>query len=256
MQAWCASWAAPWVVEFFPWAYIEPGENAFDWSHADQVIDHACAQGLTVTARLGSGPGLGQTDPRDQATTFNYLDADHYAEFGNFVYAFVSHYHDRVAHIIIWNEPNLSFEWGLRPVAAVDYVELLKVAYRRAKAANPTVIVLGGALAPTMEPIGSDRGLNDLIHLRQMYAAGAQDYFDGLAAHAYGLTAPMSDPPDPARINFRRVELLRQIMIEQGDAAKPVYITEAGWNDSSRWNQAVKPAQRIEYTLAAYDWAQ
>jgi hypothetical protein len=35
-----------------------------------------------------------------------------------------------------------------------------------------------------------------------------------------------------------------------------VYITEAGWNDSSRWNQAVKPAPRIEYTLAAFDWAQ
>ncbi len=89
-----------------------------------------------------------------------------------------------------------------------------------------------------------------------MYAAGAKDYFDGLAAHAYGLTAPMSDPPDRDRINFRRVELLRQIMIDNGDAAKQVYITEAGWNDSPRWNHSVSPAERIDYTLAAYDWAQ
>src|SRR5512144_958403 len=35
---------APWIVEFFPWAYIEYGQGAFDWWHADQVIDHARAQ--------------------------------------------------------------------------------------------------------------------------------------------------------------------------------------------------------------------
>lgn len=246
----------PWVVEFFPWAYIEPGRNAFDWSHADQVIDHARAQGLTVIARLGLAPWWARPDSRVQATTLNYLDRDHFADFGNFVYAFVDRYQDRVQHIIVWNEPNLSFEWGLRPVDAAAYVDLLKVAYPRAKEANPNVIVLGGALAPTVEPIGSERGLDDLIYLQQMYDAGAREYFDALAAHAYGFTLPMGDPPDPARVNFRRVELLRQMMIDNGDAAKQVYITEAGWNDSSRWNQAVTPAQRIEYTLAAYEWAQ
>jgi hypothetical protein len=246
---------APWIVEFFPWAYIEPGKNTFDWSHADQVIDHARAQGLTVIARLGLVPWWARPDSQVKETTFNYLDAEHYADFGDFVYAFVARYRDRVDHIIVWNEPNLSFEWGLRPVDAAAYVDLLKMAYRRAKAANPEVVVLAGALAPTLEPIGSSAGLDDLIYLQQMYDAGAKDYFDALAAHAYGLTQPMSDPPDPARINFRRVELLRQIMIDKGDAAKPVYITEAGWNDSPRWNHSVTPAQRIEYTLAAYDWA-
>jgi hypothetical protein len=247
---------SPWIVEFFPWAYLEPGKNSFDWDHADQVIDHARAQGLTVIARLGLVPDWARPDPNERETTFNYLDADHYADFGDFVHAFVDRYTDRVQHIVIWNEPNLSFEWGMRPVDAKGYVDLLKIAYRRAKDANPNVIVLAGALAPTLEPIGSAAGLNDLIYLQQMYDAGAKDYFDGLAAHAYGLTAPMGDPPDPNRVNFRRVELLRQIMIDNGDAVKQVYITEAGWNDSPRWNMAVKSAQRIEYTLAAYDWAQ
>lgn len=245
----------PWIVEFFPWAYIEYSRNTFDWTHADEVVDQARAQGLTIVARLGLVPWWARPDERVQPTTFNYLDRDHYADFGDFVYAFVDHYRGRVQHIIIWNEPNLSFEWGLRPVDAAAYVDLLKIAYQRAKEANPDVIVLGGALAPTLEPIGSATGLNDLIYLQQMYDAGAKDYFDALSAHAYGLSQPMSDPPDPARVNFRRVELLRQIMVDNGDAGKPVYITEAGWNDSPRWNQAVRPAQRIEYTLDAYDWA-
>jgi hypothetical protein len=247
---------APWIVEFFPWAYIEPSRGSFGWDHADQVIDHAHAQGLTVIARLGLVPAWARPDPLVKQTTFNYLDADHYADLGDFVFAFVDRYKDRVHHVIIWNEPNLSFEWGMRPVNAQGYVDLLKIAYRRAKEADPNVIVLAGALAPTLEPIGSPAGLNDLTYLQQMYDAGAKGYFDALAAHAYGLQSPMTEGPDPKLVNFRRVELLRDIMIANGDAAKPVYITEAGWNDSSRWNLAVKPSQRIEYTLAAYDWAQ
>jgi hypothetical protein len=43
-------------------------------------------------------------------------------------------------------------------------------------------------------------------------------------------------------------------MQQNGDGAKQIYITEAGWNDSPRWNQAVTPAQRIENTLKALDW--
>ena len=245
---------ASWIVEFFPWAYIEYGKGAFDWWHTDQVIEHARAQGLKVIARLGLVPAWARPDPRQQETTFNYLDRAHYDDFGDFVYAFVDRYRDRVDHIIIWNEPNLSFEWGLRPVDATAYVDLLKVAYRRAKEANPNVIVLAGALAPTLEPPGSPAGLNDLLYLQQMYDAGAQNYFDALAAHAYGLLAPMAEPPDPDRVNFRRVELLREVMLRNGDGDKPIYITEAGWNDSSRWNQAVTPAQRIENTLQALDW--
>lgn len=219
------------------------------------MIDHAANQGLTVVARLGLVPAWARPDPRERETTFNYLDADHYADFGDFVFAFVARYRGRLRHIIIWNEPNLSFEWGMRPVSAREYVDLLRVAYLRAKEADPGVIVLAGALAPTLEPEGSPAGLNDLLYLQHMYDAGAAAYFDALAVHAYGLTAPMDDPPDPARVNFRRVELLRAIMLRNGDAARPVYVTEAGWNDSPRWNKAVSPAQRIDYTLAAYEWA-
>ena len=243
-----------WIVEFFPWSYIESGKNSFNWGHADQVIDHAHAQGLTIIARLGLVPSWARPDPLKQETTFNYIGPDHYSDFGDFVYAFVDRYKDRVDHIVIWNEPNLSFEWGMRPVDAAAYVDLLKVAYRRAKEANPQVVVLAGALAPTLEQPGSPTGLNDLIYLQKMYDAGAKDFFDGLAAHAYGLRAPLDEPPDPSRVNFRRVELLRAIMLRNGDGAKQIYITEAGWNDSPRWNQAVTPAQRIEYTLQALDW--
>jgi len=49
----------PWVVEYFPWAYYEPVKGQFDWTHADLVVDHANAQGLTVIARLDFVPPMG-----------------------------------------------------------------------------------------------------------------------------------------------------------------------------------------------------
>ena len=242
---------ASWIVEYFPWAYYEPKKGRFKWNHADMVVNHAVNQGLTVIGRLGFVPQWAR--PKD--TTFLYLDEDHYEDFGDYVYAFVKHFRGRVDYIIIWNEPNISLEWGYRPVDPKGYTELLKVAYRRAKEANPEVKVLAGALASTLAPPGDPWGMNDLEFLRRMYEAGAKDYFDILAVHSYGWKFPPDDPPAPDKVNFRRVELLRQIMEEYNDAHKSIIITEGGWNDHPRWTKAVRPAQRIAYTIRAYEIA-
>ena len=164
-------------------------------------------------------------------------------------------YQDDVQHIIIWNEPNLSFEWGFQQVDPAGYTALLALAYEAAHSANPEVIVLGGALAPTLEPEGSPAGLNDLLFLEGMYNAGAGAYFDALSAHAYGLAFAPDVAPDPELINFRRVELLREIMDAHGDEDKEIYITEAGWNDHPRWVWSVSPALRARYTVDAWTWA-
>jgi len=242
---------APWIVEYFPWGYYEPKKGVYSWAHPDTVVKHALNQGLTVIARLGFVPKWAR--PKD--SIFSYLDPEHYDDFGDFVYAFVEHYRGKIRHIIIWNEPNIALEWGYRPVDPEAYTELLKVAYRRAKEADPEVQVLAGALAPTLAPPGDPWGMNDLEFLRGMYRAGAKDYFDILAVHSYGWTFPPDDPPAPDKVNFRRVELLRQIMEENGDAHKTIIITEGGWNDHPRWSKAVRPGQRVEYTIRAYEIA-
>jgi hypothetical protein len=242
---------SPWIVEYFPWSYLEPLPGIHDWTHADLVLDHANRQGLTVIARLGLVPDWAR--PKDSATS--YLPRERYDDFGDFVYAFVDRFKGRVEYIIIWNEPNLALEWGFQPIDPEAYTELLRIAYRRAKEADPGVNVLAGALAPTLAQPGSDWGLDDLEYLRRMYAAGAGDSFDALAVHAYGWVYPPDDPPDPAVVNFRRTELVRELMVEHGDAVKPIMITEGGWNDHPRWTRSVKPTQRIGYTIRAYELA-
>ncbi len=249
---------APWIVEFFPWAYIEPRPGQYDWGSADRIIDHANRQGLRVIARLGFTPDWARPDPNVTTTTFTYLDAARYADFARFAAAFAAHYKERVTEIVIWNEPNLSGEWGMRPVDPAGYVAMLRAVYPAIKAANPAAVVLAGALAPTLEPVGSAQGMNDLDYLAAMYQAlGAEARpYDGWAIHSYGRTAPPEEPPARDRLNYRRAELLHDVMVSHSDGRLPVYVTEAGWNDDTHWAFGVTPAQRIRYTLSAWDYAQ
>lgn len=247
---------APWIVEYFPWAYVEDQPGVYNWVHADQVIEHANRQGLKVIARLGYVPQWAR--PKD--TSPLYLDEAHYADFGRFAAEFVRRYAGKVEYVIIGNEPNLALEWGYQPLDPAqypaNYTLLLKTVYPLIKAAVPQVKVLAGALAPTLAPPGSEFGMDDLTFLQKMYDAGAAPYFDLLAVHAYGWHFDPDDPPDPNVVNFRRTELLRAVMERNGDGAKHVMITEGGWNDHPRWTRAVLPGQRIAYTLRAYQIAQ
>lgn len=246
---------ASWIVEYFPWGYYEPEKGRFDWSHPDLVVNHAVAQGLEVIARIDFVPGWA----RPEDTTFRYLPEDSFDDYADFVCAFVEHFRGRVKYVVVWNEPNLAFEWGYRLPDPESYTRLLQRTYDRAKEANPEVIVLAAGLAPTLAPPGSEWGMDDIEFLRRMYAAGARGSFDGLAIHAYGWTLPPDLPPASDSLGFSRAELLHQVMQENGDGDLPCLITEAGWNDNRRWANAVRPAQRIDYTLQAYqmvleDW--
>ncbi len=241
----------PWIVEYFPWAYSEPRKGHYTFEHADLVVDHANRQGLTIIARLGMVPDWAHP----QGTIANYLPEESYQDFADYAAAFVRHFAGRVRYVIIWNEPNLALEWGYRPPDPAAYTELLKIVAPAIREANPDVVILAGALAPTLGDPTGELGMGDLDYLQAMYDAGAAPYFDALAVHSYGLTYPPEDPPDPEIINFRRVELLRQVMIANGDRDKPIHITEAGWNDHPRWTRAVRPAQRIRYTIRAYQMA-
>jgi hypothetical protein len=64
-----------------------------------------------------------------------------------------------------------------------------------------------------------------------MYDAGAGDYFDVLAMQGYGLWSGPTDRRMRARVlNFSRPLYLREIMVENGDGQKPIWITEMNWN--------------------------
>jgi hypothetical protein len=245
---------APTIVEFFPWAYLEPEDDSYNWESADRVVRHAKNQGIRVLARMGLVPGWARPDEDERRTTLNELPDDSIDEFAEFVAAFAVRYAGQIDHLIIWNEPNLAFEWGYRPVDPAGYVRVLRTVYTAVHAANPDAVVMAAPLAPTLERPGSPAGLDDLLYLEAMYEAGLADVSDAIAMHTYGFTQPPDETPATEVLNFRRAELHHAVMARFGDADTPVYITETGWNDHPRWTKAVTPSQRIAYTLDALRW--
>ncbi len=241
---------AVWVVEYFPWGYHEPQPGIFHWQHSDLVVSEAHRLGLKLIARVDYVPDWA----RPPNTNVKYLTAERWADFGRFLTAFATRYRGLVYGYVVWNEPNLAAEWGFRPPDPAEYAGLLRVAYEAIKQADPAARVALAGLAPTVER--SARAMPDLDFLEAVYRAGGRDFFDAVAVHAYGGVRPPNDPPAPDRVNFARLELIRDIMVRNGDGAKPVWVTEAGWNDHPYWKGAVSPAARIDYTIRALEMAE
>jgi hypothetical protein len=247
-----------WIKQQFSWEEIEPDRKGeFDWAKYDRIVDLADEYEMGIIARLDRPP-----DWTRQNNQFKTRPPDNLEDYGDFVYAFVQRYSGRIRHIQVWNEPNLAAEWGFERVDAEAYARMLAIAHRRAKEADPAVLVLSAPLAITLEDASMRGNHNDLVFLEQMYQAGAGDHFDILSANAFGLDLPPEDPPDPNVLNFRRVELQRQIMERYGDAAKPIWINEYGWNATPdsfakellTWER-VNESEQADYTVHGIAWA-
>ncbi len=259
-----------WVKQQFSWAEIEPtrqgeflvpGTNTDSWAKYDAIVTACEAQGLQVVARLDSPPDWTRED-----NSISNAPPDNLEDYGDFVYAFVSHYKGRIHYIQIWNEPNIYPEWGNQPVDPEAYVEMLQIAYTRAKEADPNIQVLCAPLAFTLGEAhpeeGKWRSMNDLTYLEAMYEAGAADYFDIYSANVFGMGGSPDDPPDPGVLNFQRVLLHREIMVRYGDAEKAVWFNEYGWNaapagfteDQLVWGR-VSEAEQAAYTVQGIQMA-
>lgn len=245
------------IVEFFPWSYIERTPGQFDWQQADRIIGHARNQGLQVIARLGMVPAWAQQSlaGTEIIPTHNTLPESSFQQFADYAAAFAQRYAADVHQLIIWNEPNLAFEWGYQQVSPETYTSLLRTVYHTVKQGTPEISILGGALASTLEPEGSPNGMNELRYLERMLQAGAAQVMDAFAVHTYGFRQEPQQEPAPDQINFRRPELLFALLKEYGAHNLPVYVTEMGWNDHPRWALAVSPSRRISYTLDALQYA-
>jgi polysaccharide biosynthesis protein PslG len=258
-----------WIKQQFPWAEIEyrldPDNPFWDvknnqnaWTKFDDIVQRAQRHNLRIIARIDSAPAWshpGNPDPKAPPSD-RYMD-----EFGHFVETFVTRYRGGVAAIQVWNEPNLKGEWATgRPVDAAEYTEMLKVAYEAAKRANPDIIVLAAPLATNNESLAYAGNLNEIDYLQGMYDANAGEYFDAMAANAYGTSFPPEDEPSRQKLNFRRVELLREVMEKNGDADKSVWFNEYGWNASPPeitnlpWGR-VTPEEQGDYTVRGIRYA-
>jgi polysaccharide biosynthesis protein PslG len=255
-----------WQKSLFQWREIEPvAKGQFNWTEADRVVRASSAAGVKIIARLDFEPLWARKDQAHNGPPDNYQD------YWDFVSAVVTRYAagsqiGRVQAIEVWNEPNLDREWGNQPIntsSAADYVRLLGGAYQAAHAADPNIVVLSAGLSPT--GVTDGHSADDLEFLKWMYAAGLKGKFDALGAHANvqapDVAAPLGslkDFPHPS-FYFRRIEQLRQAMVDNLDSAKQIWLVEWGWTSDKvhpayAWF-AVTEEQKADNIIQAFTFA-
>jgi hypothetical protein len=138
-----------WIRQQFAWYDLEVGgKGVFTdtrqtppisaWAKYDHIVTLAARYDIEIIARLDAPPAWTRADGGVRGA-FGPPDRDE--DYGDFVYAVVSRYKDRVHFWQLWNEPNLSYEWGKFPDPE-DYARLLCTGYHRAKEADPAAVVL------------------------------------------------------------------------------------------------------------------
>jgi hypothetical protein len=254
-----------WVKQWFAWDDIEgAGKGQYDWSIPDRIVEQAEQHGLKLLVRVDREPEWAGPPPHN---------AQHFVDF---LSALANRYRGRIHAIQVWNEPNLAREWGNRPPNAREYAEMLRQSYQAIKAGDPNMIVVTAGMAPT--GTCCDIAVPDDQFYRQMYQAmngNSDGYFDMLGVHGAGFAAPPEISPDETAANeaqyggerffaFRRIEEIRRIMEQNGDADKRVVVLEFGWTTDNRpdspyyWHGAgagIDEAVKADYLRRAYEYA-
>ncbi|MCS6842847.1 MAG: hypothetical protein NZ528_00760 [Caldilineales bacterium] len=259
-----------WLRQEFPWEDIEiHGKGDFEdrrhepyrsaWEKYDHIVALAEQYDMELIVRLSNPPAWSRAAGNAAGP---YAPPDNLEDFGDFVAAVVERYKGRVRYYQIWNEPNIYPEWGEATIDPEGYVALLKVGAERARAADPNVVIISGALASTIDLDGihvPGHNFNDLTFLQRMYDAGAAPYFDVLAMQGYGLwSGPTDRRMHPRVINFSRPRFVRDVMVRNGDGGKAIWISEMNWNavpdeiPDKRYGQ-VTLEQQAEYLVMAYE---
>lgn len=262
------------------WCDMEGGKGQADLGSTDDFVGKAQARGVKVLFSVVCAPawsradgGAGGSGPPD-----NMNDA------ADFMAGLAARYCDKgLGAIEVWNEHNLLTEWHGKPLSAALYMDMLKAAYPRIKAACPSVVVVSGAPTPT----GWNDGvvaIDDGVFLEQMYQNGLKDFSDAIGSHPSGFNVPaMCNIMDPAcnrpEASFRApfenrhpswsflstMTRYRNIMVQYGDRNKQIWPTEFGWPTHTGGTCGGgpchaagadnSPEQAAEWYVQAYQWA-
>lgn len=226
------------------WAEIQPTERGgYNWSGVDSTVEVAARHGLTVLPFLYGTPRwlarkpttlpVDSTRARRAWVAFVEAAVERYGPGGEFWSE-----HDPASAEIeyvtpipspmpirgwqIWNEAN--FFYFAYPVSPSRYARLLELSHAAIKSVDPRAkVILSGLFGNPDE--GGKRGMDATKFLAALYRVhGVKADFDGVALHPYAFHVEDLE---------ELTEALREVVLENHDAATPLYITEMGWGSQN-----------------------
>ncbi|MDQ4076682.1 MAG: hypothetical protein M3220_10610, partial [Chloroflexota bacterium] len=237
-----------WTRVLFYWHQVQP-KGPDDWNPfflPDRVVTREVAMGRELVGIIaGTAPWASESGTRHAVPSGLYLPYDHPDNlWGQFMYLMAQRYAGQIDHWTIWNEPDVwdeGYEGKSWNGSVEEYVQLLKIAYQAAKAANPAAVI---QLAATTYWWDAQYGREPYFTrlLRTIHSdpnAAANDYFfDVATAHVYFKPEQVYD----------LTHFFRQQLDVHGFANKPLWINETNAPPSSDPHHPA-PELRFSVTL-------
>ena len=226
----------------FKWAIIEPVPGTYDWSEPDRLISFLDARGIEPMLMMYCAPKWAMRgSPADEQLfiargernlhTVVWPRRAFLPDFVRFCQTAARRYAGKARLFEFWNEPDgmagpivLHDRQG-RAVDvryggdAAEYTYWLKAMYGAVKRGNPDARVAAGSLC-----------VHDLNFMRAIYAAGGKDSCDAISLHPYADDG----------VNIEWIKQVRGVMTRYGDWAKPIWLTEFGWQHGAQYNNATR----------------
>jgi hypothetical protein len=256
-----------WIRQQVRWQDLQgaPGTPCYAicWGELDDIVADASNAGVKLLLSVVAAPSWATPNGK------NGLPArEHFDEFANFMGAMAARYKGRVQAYEIWNEQNLAHENAGRVPNASYYMDMLVAASEAIKANDPNALVVSGAPSST-ETNAPTVAISDLTFLRQMFADPRfRSHVDIVGIHPGGAGNPPDSMwpdnpgPGPNWVNsrefyFRRVEDVRQVMVESGLGDMKAWITEFGWATRNNtpgygFGNSISYDRQAEYIVRAF----
>jgi hypothetical protein len=216
----------------FAWSAIQPAPGLYNWAGTDAIVAAAASHGLELLPIIEFTPRWASSNPNgafqyyapsNPATYAQFLTSliDRYGPNGSFWAANPQLARDPIRAWQVWDEPaGTKYDWRSAPWPS-KYTRLLKAAYEAVHRADPGALVVSGAVVAL-----NGTNLTQWAETSTLYRAGFKRYFDVLAVNAFtgGSTAPSA-----VNRSLEIVARVRQVMRANGDAHKPIWVTEVTW---------------------------
>lgn len=135
-------------------------------------------------------------------------------------------------YIILFNEPNHSYEWDGR-VNPPDYVNLLIDSRRIFKSRSDNFFLLTAGLDMSAPNSKTSIDALDFYRLMTKFKPDWYSHIDGLAVHAYPNPGFSSSPFSTSRYGITSFRYETSLLSSLGFPPKPIFITETGTTSSS-----------------------
>jgi len=175
-----------WVKQQIEWKVFESSPGGIDFGSSDPIVNAANGAGINLLFSAVNAPAWAREPGHDGSVGGPPEDPQ---TFANFLGAMAAKYcGSSVKAIEVWNEQNLHYEWGNKPLNPQEYVNLLAPSYNAIKSACPEMIVVSGALTPAGN--NGNLAMDDFAYLEGMFQAGMANYADAIGAHPSGYNVP------------------------------------------------------------------